>query len=264
MPCEFVLSTKCPIGHVQPWKCHTNPPKACRRCVKDAADEEQKKKKALELKEKREKEAREHDEQMARLNEQIELQTQALQDERLAQARQIALQQRQRDLASVSQMPRVRFPPPPQPQPQPTALDSPEPEIRPPHAEGGTHGPKPAESPRQAVSSSTKEEIPADSPSKLEWERQKSIEKASNGAIDSLMDMVGLEDVKRQVLTIKAKIDMCQRQNSDVKDERFNISLLGNPGTGEAFSGVHSALAFVANSETAKVKRLSLGFTPKS
>lgn len=258
MPCEFVLSTKCPIGHIQPWKCHTNPPKSCRRCEKDAADEERKKKKALELKEKREKAAREHDEKMARLNEQIELQTQALQDEGLAQARHIVLQQRQRDLANVSRMPRGQFPP------QPKALDSPEPEIRPPHAKGEAHGPKPAESPRQALSSSTKEDIPADSPSKLEWERQKSIEKASNGAIDSLMDMVGLEDVKRQVLTIKAKIDVCQRQNSDVKDERFNISLLGNPGTGEAFSVVHSALAFVANSETAKVKRLSLGFTPKS
>ena len=272
MPCEFVLSIKCPVGHDQIWKCHANPPKSCRRCEKDAAEAEQKKKRALELKEKREKDAREHDEKMARLNEQIEAQRQAVQDERLAQERQIALQQRQKDLANVQQIPRAQSPP------YPKAPDSSEPEIRPPDAKRGAHSTstkpaesprrttstKPAESPRQTSSASAKEIVTADSPSKLEWERQKSIEKASNSAIDSLMDMVGLEDVKRQVLAIKAKIDTCQRQNSDVKDERFNISLLGNPGTGEEFSVAHSALALVANSEIAKVKQLSLGFTLKS
>ena len=257
MPCDYVLSIKCPVGHVKSWKCHRNPPKACGRCEKDAAEEERKKKIAFELKEKREKDAREHDEKMARLNEQIENRRQAVQDEQLAQARQMALQQRHRDLANVSKTPRGQLPP------HSKGLNSSESEIQPPPAKGRAHSTKPAESPRQALSASTKEGIPADSPSKLEWERQKSIEKASNAAIDSLMDMVGLEDVKRQILTIKAKIDMCQRQNSDVKDERFNVSLLGNPGTGKEFSVVHSALAFVADSEPAKVKRLSLGFTRK-
>ena len=275
MPCEFVLSIKCPVGHDQTWKCHVNPPKSCRRCEKDAAEEERKKKRALELKEKREKAAREHDEKMARLNEQIEAQRQAVQDERLAQERQIALQQRQKDLANLANVPQI---PRAQSPPHPKAPDSSEPEIRPPHAMKGAHdmstkpaedprrttSTKPAESPRQTSSTSTKDSMPADSPSKLEWERQKSIEKASNSAIDSLMDMVGLEDVKRQVLAIKAKIDTYQRQNSDVKDERFNISLLGNPGTGEEFSVAHSALALFANSEITKVKRLLLGFTPKS
>ena len=234
-----------------------NPPKACRKCEKDAAEEEVKKKKAFELKEKREKDAREHDEKMARLNEEIENKRQAVQDERLAQARQIALQQRQIDLANISQMPRGQVPLHPKP------LDSSQPEIRPPPDKPGAHSTKPAESPRQSFPTPTKKNLPTDSPSKLEWERQKSIEKASNGAIDSLMDLVGLEEVKQQVLKIKAKIDTCQRQNSDVKDERFNISLLGNPGTGEAFPIAYSALTFVANSETAKVKRLSLGFTGK-
>ena len=234
-----------------------NPPKACRRCEKDAAEEERKKKRAFELKEKRERDARDHDEKMAKLNDKIEEMMQAVQDQQLAQAREIALQQRQRDLANFSQMPRE------QSTPHLKAVGPSEPEMQSPPAKDGAHG-KPAESHRQDLFSSTKVDIPAESPSKLEWERQKSIEKASNGAIDSLMDMVGLEDVKRQVLSIKAKIDTCQRQNSDVKDERFNISLLGNPGTGKAFSAVHSALAFVADSEPVKVKRLSLGFMRKS
>ena len=241
MPCDFVLSIKCPVGHVQTWKCHKNSPKACGRCEKDAAEEELRKKKAFELKEKREKDAREYDEKMARLNEQIENQMQAVRDEQLAQARQMALQQRQRDLTNASRIAREQFLPPPKPS------TSSEPKIQPPPAKELAHSTKPAESPRKAISSSGKGDIPEDSPSKLEWERQKSIEKASNGAIDSLMEMVGLEDVKRQILAIKAKIDMCQRQNSDVKDERFNVSLLGNPGTGKTSSAFHSALALVTD-----------------
>jgi DNA replication protein DnaC len=47
------------------------------------------------------------------------------------------------------------------------------------------------------------------------------------------MDMTGLEDVKTQILRIKIKIDTAKRQDAPLKDERFNIVLLGNPGTGK-------------------------------
>jgi hypothetical protein len=36
------------------------------------------------------------------------------------------------------------------------------------------------------------------------------------------MDMIGLDDVKRQMLRIKDKIEVTQRQNTSIKDERFN------------------------------------------
>ena len=71
------------------------------------------------------------------------------------------------------------------------------------------------------------------SPSESEWDRQKRVENASNGAIDSLMKMTGLEEVKTQVLKIKARVDTAQRQNMNMKDERYGMVLLGNPGTGE-------------------------------
>lgn len=70
------------------------------------------------------------------------------------------------------------------------------------------------------------------SESQVEWERQKEKEGAENEHIDAIMDMVGLEDVKAQVLAIKAKIDVSKRQGISVRDERFNAVLLGNPGTG--------------------------------
>ena len=71
-----------------------------------------------------------------------------------------------------------------------------------------------------------------ESPAKAEWESQKQMENASNDAIDSVIDMVGLEGVKLQILGIKAKIDASIRQNSNMKEDRLNVAFLGNPGTG--------------------------------
>ena len=65
-----------------------------------------------------------------------------------------------------------------------------------------------------------------------EWEHQKEFEGARNEALDSLMDMIGLEDVKDKFLSIKSRVDTAVCQNIDVSEERFGASLLGNPGTG--------------------------------
>ncbi|VDC00511.1 unnamed protein product [Peniophora sp. CBMAI 1063] len=72
-----------------------------------------------------------------------------------------------------------------------------------------------------------------ESPSKLKWEQQKQLDGASNKHIDALMEMTGLESVKAQVLAIRDRIELSQRQGASMADERFNISLLGNPGTGK-------------------------------
>ena len=70
------------------------------------------------------------------------------------------------------------------------------------------------------------------SPSKTEWQRQKDQENAQNPAIDAIMEMIGLEDVKEKILRIKAKVETAMRQNTDLKKERLGLVLLGNPGTG--------------------------------
>jgi len=46
------------------------------------------------------------------------------------------------------------------------------------------------------------------------------------------MGLVGLEEVKQQVLAINAKVETCKRQGIDLREERFNIVFQGNPGTG--------------------------------
>jgi hypothetical protein len=73
----------------------------------------------------------------------------------------------------------------------------------------------------------------AQSPSEVEWERQKRVENASNDAIDAIMKLTGLEQVKEKILDIKAKIETLARQGTDMKKERLGIVMLGNPGTGE-------------------------------
>ena len=65
-----------------------------------------------------------------------------------------------------------------------------------------------------------------------EWEHQKEFERAQNETLDSLMNLVGLEDVKDKFLSIKSRVDTAVRQNVDMNEERFGAALLGNPGTG--------------------------------
>ncbi|KAH8824642.1 P-loop containing nucleoside triphosphate hydrolase protein [Flagelloscypha sp. PMI_526] len=66
-----------------------------------------------------------------------------------------------------------------------------------------------------------------------EWQRQKDVEGANSPPIDAIMELIGLEEVKRQILRIKDKVEVSERQGTSLTDERFNIVLLGNPGTGK-------------------------------
>ncbi|KAL8855409.1 MAG: hypothetical protein Q9178_007947 [Gyalolechia marmorata] len=82
------------------------------------------------------------------------------------------------------------------------------------------------------------------SPSESKWDRQKRVGNASNGAIDSLMKMTSLEEVKAQVLKIRARADTGLKQNTNMKDERYGIVLLGNPGVRSANASVNCRVLF--------------------
>ena len=73
---------------------------------------------------------------------------------------------------------------------------------------------------------------PGSSGAQADWDYQKQFQRAQSDEIDSLMGMIGLEEVKAKFLTIKAQVDTAIRQNVDLKDERFGTVLVGNPGTG--------------------------------
>lgn len=62
---------------------------------------------------------------------------------------------------------------------------------------------------------------PGNNAANEEWERQKYFEGASNADIDALMELIGLEEVKDQVLRIKGKIDVAIRQGMSCVAEEF-------------------------------------------
>ncbi|KAL0932639.1 AAA family ATPase [Colletotrichum truncatum] len=66
-----------------------------------------------------------------------------------------------------------------------------------------------------------------------EWANLKKLSGASSNALDTLMNMIGLESVKEEFLSIKSKVDTAVRQGIKLSDERFGCTLLGNPGTGK-------------------------------
>lgn len=77
--------------------------------------------------------------------------------------------------------------------------------------------------------------------------------------------MTGLEDVKKQVLSIRNKVDTSIRQGTDLKGERFNISMLGNPGTGafikDTFASFCSDAVSRKNDGRASLRQIS-GIAP--
>ncbi|KAK3356293.1 P-loop containing nucleoside triphosphate hydrolase protein [Lasiosphaeria hispida] len=52
-------------------------------------------------------------------------------------------------------------------------------------------------------------------------------------AVDQVMALVGLEEVKEQVLAILKYVDVAKNQDVDVQKQRFHIVFQGNPGTGK-------------------------------
>ncbi|EKM60602.1 uncharacterized protein PHACADRAFT_203774 [Phanerochaete carnosa HHB-10118-sp] len=100
--------------------------------------------------------------------------------------------------------------------------------------------PKQPVTPSLAAAGDTLPSLPA-SETEQEWRRQKDVEGAYNSAIDAIMEMTGLEEVKAQLLRIKAKIDTTRRQGASIEDEWYNVVLRGNPGTGKTTVARHYA-----------------------
>jgi hypothetical protein len=104
---------------------------------------------------------------------------------------------------------------------------------------------------------------PKKSPSEEDWQRQKDVDGVTNDAIDAIMGMIGLEDVKKKVLAIKARIDVTLQQGTSLKNERFNVVLLGNPGTGDNFL-TFNPLISITDAFHRQERRLSRDSTPNS
>ncbi|KAK1223907.1 hypothetical protein PQX77_013213 [Marasmius sp. AFHP31] len=258
MDCKAFVKTTCSQGHNQDHPCY-KPPVSCRKCDQEAKRLQKEQEAALARQQKRDAEQLAHAKEMAKLDEQIAREAQRAQDERERQERIAALEQKKRDLenmrarndrlAKEASSPRTPQPSTSQspssqpPVPEPSSASSPSQPSSPPASSANTVNnilanktPAPS-SPNLGlyapiVTSQPSKSVKS-SPSEAEWNRQKQVDGAHNKEIDALMELTGLEEVKEQVLKIKAKIDLAKRQGIDLKDERFNVVMLGNPGTGK-------------------------------
>lgn len=58
-------------------------------------------------------------------------------------------------------------------------------------------------------------------------------ETAQKELVDEIENLVGLENVKRQLLGVQNWVQICRRHGREPRNEWYNIVFQGNPGTGE-------------------------------
>ncbi|KAG1720035.1 P-loop containing nucleoside triphosphate hydrolase protein, partial [Suillus occidentalis] len=212
----------------------------------------------------REQEQLEHDLRMAELDAKLKAEMDAIADAQVAQQRANVLKQKVKDIeaaranaekaaanaqahadaarAASSSKTTNPIPPTPPSNPQsnvpppnptpPSPSSKPQPKMKPSNTQTPSNS-KQSKSQQPGPSSTSSMNATPTSPAHQDWLHQKQVNGEKNSAIDSIMELTGLEDVKAQVLRIKAHIDLMKRQGVPLNKERLNLVLLGNPGTGK-------------------------------
>ncbi|KAK0239336.1 P-loop containing nucleoside triphosphate hydrolase protein [Armillaria nabsnona] len=263
MACHEIIPLRCvPKGHEQSYKCSESPPLVCKKCERDAKAAEAQRQKDFERQKKRDEEEAEHLRRIKEIGEQLAEQQQLLQDTHIKEARRNEIRQKMQDLQDAAELVRNGTSRPPSTTPVdiaagPSVVSATDKSTTTPlasrpstPAKGTSDSSRPSQGSekvtRSVTSSKHRHGVATSNPSvsgqsnaEEEWQYQKDAEGVSNQAIDAIMEMVGLEAVKKQILSIKGKIDVSKRQNTDMSKERFNIVLLGNPGTGKTTVARH-------------------------
>lgn len=77
-----------------------------------------------------------------------------------------------------------------------------------------------------------------DSPSRLEWLRQKRDEAEQNEHLDRVMTMIGHEQIKAHFLAVKERMAMVRKWNEDPRGLRLNLVLHKGPDIGECIGSI--------------------------
>ncbi|KAF8553255.1 P-loop containing nucleoside triphosphate hydrolase protein [Imleria badia] len=231
MVCNHVFTEPCPANtHQLKWKCSQSRPDKCMPCDKETKRLDKQAKLALEAQEKREADQRLHDLDMTELEAQLQFERDRAADVQAAKDRDNEKRQKIKEIEDEKK--RVKN------AAKQTGLqasaagpgnaNSTTPSTSSQPQSGGNDPTAPPQSP---TSTPLRPLVP--SPARDKWEHQKRVDGVQNNAIDKIMDLTGLEEVKEQILRIKAKIDTMKRQGVALDKERLNLVLLGNPGTGK-------------------------------
>ncbi|KAL4079909.1 P-loop containing nucleoside triphosphate hydrolase protein [Scleroderma yunnanense] len=220
------LIDTCPAGtHKLTWNCHQGRPATCSQCQIEAERLEKQAQLDLVAEVKWQNTQREHELCMMELDAKLQYEKEGLADIQKAKERGEEARQKEKEIEDVKQKAKkaaLKAAANANPTTSQTATQT---QSRP-------AGDVPTSSQNQPAN----QNIPCpkvQSPARDKWECQKRAEGVENEAIDKIMDMTGLEEVKEQILHIKAKIDTMRRQGVAINKERLNLVLLGNPGTGK-------------------------------
>ncbi|KAH8691554.1 P-loop containing nucleoside triphosphate hydrolase protein [Talaromyces proteolyticus] len=214
MKCDKIVETKCAKGHVQTRKCSEISPLKCRKCEIETQRDQKTLERDMALQDKRLQEQVKYEMSLAELDMQIRKIREEAEDKKTAQERAQALEQKKRDLEAAQHNAT---------QPPPTTNTA---------ANDKKYlAPQQSETNNRKASAVSTPSARNESASAVEWERQKRVEGEHNAALDDLMALSGLEEVKEKFLDIKTKIETAARQGIDVKKERMGMVMLGNPGT---------------------------------
>ncbi|KAI0030555.1 P-loop containing nucleoside triphosphate hydrolase protein [Vararia minispora EC-137] len=233
--CEKPVKHTCPKGHTLQYKCANGPPATCKTCDKEARKEAERLKRAFEAQQERERQEQEHERRLAEVQKELDTQHRAIHEEELRRDRETALRNKQEELENAKRRLAQK-----RTQPTPTILNPSTHNLTGAQANAPRQPPLQNPAPPAVMRSTVMQPTDSvlatplpDSPSQLKWERQKSLDGAFSKHIDALTAMTGLESVKAKVLSIRDQIELSKRQGKSMSDERFNVSLLGNPGTGK-------------------------------
>ena len=225
--CKQIIQEKCPQNHSVTWECWKQSV-TCGKCEAEARKREAQRQRDHKLDMQRQANERAYTQRLAELDEEIAHERRLQKEHGDQLDRDRVLQQRKKELAVAQAATR-----------KVTVMKSQDSER-----DGGTNDvAQTAETSIVGKSASPsrdsgirneqqKDNESKTSVAKLDWEYQKKFENADSEHLDALMEMIGLESVKQQVITVKTKIDTCIRQGVKFEDERFGVALLGNPGTG--------------------------------
>ncbi|KAL9068301.1 MAG: hypothetical protein Q9157_006551 [Trypethelium eluteriae] len=226
VPCPAIIEVTCPRDHKMSYKC-SQKSRGCRLCADEDRRLKERQKRDHDLEVQRAAKQKRYAQELAELQDEIAHQRRILRDESNDNEREKVLQQHRTDLENIKKNAERKA------SKATNRVENQDLEMK--EKSPATEDISvPLTNPSNKPQIDTKEDLVDHvSSARAVWQRQKGHEGAQNDALDDLMKMIGLEDVKDQFLTIKDKVDTSVRQGVDMKDERFSASLLGNPGTGK-------------------------------
>ena len=219
-----MVESTCPRMHRSSQPCFKKE-SICRKCQAEDHEKERKKQRDHQLDIEREIKQKQYAKQLQEIQDQMELERRVLRERAEQHDRDNVLRQHRQDLENIRGLVRGSQ--------KAQGIQEPLPKDAKAFSASDTRpvDPDPGQS-KETLRMNEENLDTKRSGAREEWVQQKELEGAQNEALDDLMEMVGLEDVKLKFLSIKSRVDTAIRQNIDARGERFGATLLGNPGTG--------------------------------